>query len=132
VARPCRVAAAAAASADAVASPGDYLEVEYVVYSEDGTEVDSSKESGQQACFILGSNRLVAGFHQAVGGLAVGESRRFKVSPEDAYGAHRHCNIRKFGHVLHVCGVHQARSSSRLTTCPLPASLALQASAAAR
>lgn len=84
--RSVATAAAAASETSTVASPGDYLEVDYVVYTEDGTEVDSSKESGQQACFILGSSRLVAGFHQAVGGLAVGESRRFKVSPEDAYG----------------------------------------------
>ena len=55
--------------------------------TEDGTVVDSSREEGgQRAQFVLGGERLVPGFHAAVGGLAVGEGRRFRVSAEDAYG----------------------------------------------
>ncbi|EFN59778.1 hypothetical protein CHLNCDRAFT_14026, partial [Chlorella variabilis] len=65
---------------------GDYCEAEYTVSTEDGNVVDSSREAGAQACFILGSSHVVAGFHQAVGGLAVGESRKHRVSAEDAYG----------------------------------------------
>lgn len=39
-----------------------------------------------QAEFILGSANLVPGFHQAVGGLQVGESRQMLVRADDAYG----------------------------------------------
>lgn len=76
----------AVAATTGVASPGDYCEAEYTVSTEDGNVVDSSREAGAQACFILGSSHVVAGFHQAVGGLAVGESRKHRVSAEDAYG----------------------------------------------
>ncbi|KAL4426064.1 hypothetical protein ABPG77_007860 [Micractinium sp. CCAP 211/92] len=84
-----RPAAAGADATAAVASPGDYVELNYTVSLDDGTVVDSSEAAGEQACFVLGGSRAVAGFHQAAGGLAVGESRKFVVKAADAYGEHK-------------------------------------------
>lgn len=37
-----------------MASPGDYVELNYTVSLDDGTVVDSSEAAGEQACFVLG------------------------------------------------------------------------------
>lgn len=79
-------ASASAGAAAPVASPGDYCKADYTVRLEDGTVVDSSAQGGRPAEFILGSSKVVPGFHAAVGGLAVGEKRTHKARPEDAYG----------------------------------------------
>lgn len=84
-----RVAAAAAEAHTEGAAPGDYVEAHYSII-DDGKVFDSSRsEGGKQAQFILGSENLVPGFHQAVGGLKVGESRKWVVRPDDAYGERR-------------------------------------------
>ncbi len=49
-----RPAAAGADATAAVASPGDYVELNYTVSLDDGTVVDSSEAAGEQACFVLG------------------------------------------------------------------------------
>lgn len=49
-----RPAAAGADATAAVASPGDYVELNYSVSLDDGTVVDSSEAAGEQACFVLG------------------------------------------------------------------------------
>lgn len=63
------------------------MELEYSVKLEDGTVVDSSDAAEELACFVLGGSRAVAGFHQAAGGLALGEARQQIVCADDAYGA---------------------------------------------
>lgn len=68
-----------------VASDGDTVAVHYRGTLDDGTEFDSS--AGRDPLpFVVGSGQVIAGFDDAVRGLAVGESRTVRIEPEDAYG----------------------------------------------
>ena len=67
------------------AQPGDKVSVHYTGTLEDGSQFDSSVGK-QPLQFTIGSGMVIAGFDQAVRGLAVGESRRVVIPPEDAYG----------------------------------------------
>jgi FKBP-type peptidyl-prolyl cis-trans isomerase 2 len=68
-----------------VASDGDTVAVNYRGTLDDGTEFDSS-EGREPLTFVVGSGQVIAGFDDAVRGLAVGESRTVRIEPEDAYG----------------------------------------------
>lgn len=70
---------------DQVASDGDTVAVHYRGTLDDGTEFDSS-EGRDPLTFVVGSGQVIAGFDDAVRGLAVGESRTVRIEPEDAYG----------------------------------------------
>lgn len=67
------------------AQDGNMVEVDYVGTFEDGTEFDSSRESGPFA-LILGSGGAIVGFENAIRGMEIGESKKFTLSPEEAYG----------------------------------------------
>ena len=67
------------------AQDGDMVEVDYVGTFEDGTEFDSSRETGPFS-LILGSGGAIAGFESAVKGMEIGESKKFTLTPEEAYG----------------------------------------------
>ncbi len=71
--------------ASQVASDGDTVAVHYRGTLDDGTEFDSS-EGRDPLNFVVGSGQVIAGFDDAVRGLAVGESRTVRIEPEDAYG----------------------------------------------
>ena len=71
--------------ASQVASDGDTVAVHYRGTLDDGTEFDSS-EGRDPLSFVVGSGQVIAGFDDAVRGLAVGESRTVRIEPEDAYG----------------------------------------------
>lgn len=71
--------------ADRVAGDGDVVRVHYRGTLDDGTEFDSS-EGREPLEFTVGSGQVIAGFDEAVRGLAVGESRTVRIEPEDAYG----------------------------------------------
>ncbi len=71
----------------AVASDGDTVAVHYRGTLDDGTEFDSS-EGRDPLTFVVGSGQVIAGFDDAVRGLAVGESRTVRIEPEDAYGVY--------------------------------------------
>ena len=70
---------------DQVASDGDTVAVHYRGTLDDGSEFDSS-EGRDPLTFVVGSGQVIAGFDDAVRGLAVGESRTVRIEPEDAYG----------------------------------------------
>jgi len=64
---------------------GDLVRVHYTGTLEDGTEFDSSR--GREPLeFVVASGQVIAGFDDAVRGLAVGESRTQRVEPIDGYG----------------------------------------------
>ncbi len=67
------------------AQPGDTVSVHYTGTLEDGSQFDSSVGK-QPLQFTIGDGRMISGFDQAVRGLAVGETRRVVIPPEDAYG----------------------------------------------
>ena len=70
---------------DRLASDGDTVAVHYRGTLDDGSEFDSS-EGRDPLTFVVGSGQVIAGFDDAVRGLAEGESRTVRIEPEDAYG----------------------------------------------
>jgi FKBP-type peptidyl-prolyl cis-trans isomerase 2 len=68
-----------------VAQDGDSVEVHYTGTLDDGSEFDSSRGRSPLS-FVVGSGQVIAGFDDAVRGLAVGDSRTVRMEPEQAYG----------------------------------------------
>ncbi len=62
---------------------------------EDGGVVDSNFE-GQAATFTMGDGSLLPGFEKHLLGLSAGDSRRFDVLPEDAFGQPNPNNCQTF------------------------------------
>jgi len=68
------------------AQNGDVVEVDYIGTYDNGTEFDSSYKSGQSFSLILGSGGAIPGFDKALHCLKVGETKKFTLSPDEAYG----------------------------------------------
>jgi len=67
------------------AKSGDTVKVHYTGTLEDGDEFDSS--AGREPLeFTLGSGQVIAGFDNAVDGMAAGESKTVTIPPDEAYG----------------------------------------------
>ena len=56
---------------------------------DDATVLQSTEEIGQPLRFVLGQESVISGFHRAVMGMRVGESKTFTLPPEQAYGCRR-------------------------------------------
>ncbi|RMG59214.1 MAG: peptidylprolyl isomerase [Deltaproteobacteria bacterium] len=67
---------------------GDTVKVHYTGSLEDGTVFDSSRERDPLE-FTVGEGKLIAGFENAVIGMAVGESKKVNIPSEEAFGPHR-------------------------------------------
>lgn len=66
---------------------GDTVHIHYTGTLEDGTQFDSS--AGRDPLeFTVGGGQVIPGFDQAVEGMAVGDSKKVNVAPEQAYGEH--------------------------------------------
>jgi len=68
------------------AQTGDLIEVDYIGTFDNGTEFDSSYKSGQPFSLILGSGGAIPGFDKALHCMEVNETKKFTLSPEEAYG----------------------------------------------
>jgi FKBP-type peptidyl-prolyl cis-trans isomerase 2 len=68
-----------------VAAAGDTVAVHYRGTLDDGSEFDSS-EGREPLTFQIGSGQVIAGFDNAVTGMAVGETRTVRMSADEAYG----------------------------------------------
>ncbi|MEX2374635.1 MAG: peptidylprolyl isomerase, partial [Dehalococcoidia bacterium] len=68
-----------------VAQTGDTVSVHYTGTLDDGTQFDSSV-GGEPLTFTVGSGQLIAGFDTAVVGMEVGETKRVRMEPGEAYG----------------------------------------------
>ncbi|MEM5871653.1 MAG: peptidylprolyl isomerase [Candidatus Aenigmatarchaeota archaeon] len=79
-----------------VVKDGDIVEIEYEGKLEDGTIFDSSEMHGQTFKFKAGAGNVIRGLDEAVIGMKKGESKTFKVKPEDAYGEHDPQLVQKF------------------------------------
>ena len=64
---------------------GDTVKVHYTGTLEDGTVFDTSRER-EPLEFTLGQGQLIAGFENAVLGMAVGDIKTVTFPPEEAYG----------------------------------------------
>ena len=69
----------------AVASPGDWVKVAYTGTLDDGSVFDKSSDKFPLE-FVIGEGKVIKGFDQSVTGLSVGEKRKQRIAPEDAYG----------------------------------------------
>ena len=67
------------------AKSGDTVKIHYTGTLEDGNKFDSS--AGREPLeFAMGSGQVIAGFDNAVDGMAVGESKTVTIAPDEAYG----------------------------------------------
>ena len=69
------------------AQVGDMVKVHYTGRLTDGTTFDTSLERDPLE-FTLGEGELIAGFEQAVLGMAAGESKTTTILADQAYGPH--------------------------------------------
>lgn len=69
------------------AKQGDSVKVHYTGKLDDGTVFDSSV-GREPLDFTVGAGQLIAGFDEAVVGMAVGETKTVRIAPEQAYGPH--------------------------------------------
>lgn len=70
------------------ASAGDTVQVHYTGKLDDGSVFDSSKARDPLE-FTVGSGQVIAGFDQAVTGMAPGDEKTVRIPAEEAYGARR-------------------------------------------
>ncbi|RMD93594.1 MAG: peptidylprolyl isomerase [Calditrichaeota bacterium] len=70
------------------AKSGDKVKVHYKGMLDDGTVFDSSFDS-EPLEFVIGENMVIPGFENAVKGMNVGDTKKFSVPPEEAYGPYR-------------------------------------------
>jgi peptidylprolyl isomerase len=72
----------------AAAKAGDTVRVHYTGTLDDGQVFDSSR--GQEPLeFTLGEGQVIAGFDDAVTGMAVGDEKTVTIPVDEAYGEHR-------------------------------------------
>ena len=71
-----------------LADDGETISVHYIGMLDDGTQFDSSRER-DPLMFTLGAGQLIAGFENAVRGMALGASVTVRIPPEDGYGLKR-------------------------------------------
>jgi peptidylprolyl isomerase len=72
----------------AQARSGDTVRVHYTGRLDDGTVFDSS-DGRDPLEFTLGEGRVIAGFDDAVEGMAPGQERTVTIPSDQAYGPHR-------------------------------------------
>jgi len=70
------------------AKKGDSIKVHYTGKLDDGTVFDSSV-GREPLDFTVGAGQLIAGFDEAVVGMAVGEKKSVRIEAEQAYGPHQ-------------------------------------------
>jgi len=69
------------------AKKGDSVKVHYTGKLDDGTVFDSSV-GREPLDFTVGAGQLIAGFDEAVVGMALGEKKAVRIAAEQAYGPH--------------------------------------------
>lgn len=78
----------------AQAKNGDTVKVHYTGRLDTGIVFDTS-EGCDPLQFKIGSDTLIAGFEEAVVGMAPGESKTVQIPPEKAYGRYREDRVFK-------------------------------------
>lgn len=70
------------------AKVGDTIKLNYTLRLDDNSVVDTT-ENREPLKFVLGQDRLIKGFEEAVAGMKPGESKTVQIHPEEAYGPRR-------------------------------------------
>ncbi len=65
---------------------GQTVNLHYVGTLNDGTEFDSSRTRGTPLKFEFGSGQILPAFEKAVSSMVIGESKKFSLTPDEAYG----------------------------------------------
>ena len=68
---------------------GNTVKVEYTGMFDDGTVFDSSEKHDKPLEFEVGARQMIPGFEDAVLGMNIGDEKRIKLGPAQAYGEHR-------------------------------------------
>jgi FKBP-type peptidyl-prolyl cis-trans isomerase 2 len=71
------------------AKSGDTVKVHYIGKRTDGTVFDSSRDRDEPLGFTIGAGQVIPGFEEAVAGMEVGEVRKVRIEPDEAYGERR-------------------------------------------
>ena len=66
-------------------SHGKKVSLEYTVFLDDGTQIDSNVGE-DPLTFVVGANQVFPALEQALTGLAVGATKQIVLKAEDAYG----------------------------------------------
>jgi FKBP-type peptidyl-prolyl cis-trans isomerase 2 len=74
-------------AARSVVAVGKQVSIRYTLRLEDGTIVESNVGEADPFAYQHGTGDLLPGLERALDGMAVGESRRGTLAPEDAFGA---------------------------------------------
>ena len=64
---------------------GHKVSMEYTVFLEDGTQIDSNVGE-DPLVFVLGQHQVFPALENALLGLKIGEQKQIRLTPEDAYG----------------------------------------------
>lgn len=70
------------------AKSGDTVKVNYTGRLDNGEVFASSREQ-EPLEFVIGKNRMISGFEEAVVGMSPGESKTAKIPADKAFGPHR-------------------------------------------
>jgi FKBP-type peptidyl-prolyl cis-trans isomerase 2 len=66
---------------------GDTVSVHYIGTQDDGTQFDSSRTEGRTPLeFVIGRGSMIQWFEDAVLTMKVGETKKIRLEPKDAYG----------------------------------------------
>ncbi len=69
-------------------SDGSVVHFHYTLTDDDGNVLDSSRERGEPMPYLHGAKNIVPGLEKQLAGLAVGETLKADVPPEEGYGTH--------------------------------------------
>ena len=66
---------------------GDVVKIDYILYDEDGTFIDSSELSNTEPIKIqLGAGQVIKGLEDSILSMEVGEEKEVILEPEEAFG----------------------------------------------
>jgi FKBP-type peptidyl-prolyl cis-trans isomerase len=71
----------------AVAKAGQRVTVHYVGTLDDGRKFDSSRDRREPKTFLIGAEKVIKGWDEAIPGMKIGEIRKLEIPPNAAYGA---------------------------------------------
>lgn len=75
----------AASGSGAGVQDGDMVDIEYTGTLVNGSVFDSSKDRGPFQ-FVVGTGTAITGFDTQIKGMTIGQSKKFTLTPDEAYG----------------------------------------------